>query len=250
MPPRLAAVLIVASLAFGALLAAGLVLLLRDSDGENGALATMSARERPVTIAVPERIGPPNTPRLTGEALLIGERAGFRFLRLPREDGSSCFAYSERRSGDWQLLGFNCETGFQRFPDPAQPVMTVRARKHPLHADPRPQRGRGLRRRRRQAHRGHRRPRPRRADRRGRRQHLLQHRTGRPGQGARRARRGGRGHLAPRRTRATRRVMSSRPRRSTPACRAPSVSRVVSGDVERRHGTEWSVGTLRLARRW
>jgi hypothetical protein len=126
MPRRLAAVLIVASLAFGALLAAGLVLLLRDSDDEHGALATMSAGERPVTIAVPERIGPPNSPRLTGEALLIGERAGFRFVRLPREDGSSCFAYSELRSGDWQLLGFKCETGFQRFPDPAQPVMTVR----------------------------------------------------------------------------------------------------------------------------
>jgi hypothetical protein len=125
MPRRLAAVLIVASLAFGTLLAAGLIFLLRDSDDENGALATMSARERPVTIAVPERIGDPNGPLLTGEALLIGERAGFRFLRLPREDGSSCFAYSERRSGDWQLLGFNCETGFQRFPDPARPVMTV-----------------------------------------------------------------------------------------------------------------------------
>jgi hypothetical protein len=125
MPRRLAAVLIVASLAFGALLAAGLVFLLRDSDDENGALATMSARERPVRIAVPERIGPPSSPRLTGEALLIGERAGFRFLRLPRDDGSSCFAYSEQRSGDWQLLGLNCETGFQRFPDPAQPVMTV-----------------------------------------------------------------------------------------------------------------------------
>ena len=87
MPRRLAAVLIVASLAFGALLAAGLVFLLRDSDDVNGALATMSARERPVTIAVPERIGAPNSPRLTGEVLLIGERAGFRFLRLPRDDG-------------------------------------------------------------------------------------------------------------------------------------------------------------------
>ena len=74
----------------------------------------------------PSESARPTAPRLTGEALLIGERAGFRFLRLPRDDGSSCFAYSERRSGDWQLLGFNCETGFQRFPDPAQPVMTVR----------------------------------------------------------------------------------------------------------------------------
>jgi hypothetical protein len=109
-----------------ALLAAvGGFLLLRDSDEEDGALATMSARERPVEIPLPERVGLPNSPLLTGEAFLIGERAGFRFLRLPREDGSSCFARAEFRSEEWQLVGWSCEIGFQRFPDRRQPVMSL-----------------------------------------------------------------------------------------------------------------------------
>ncbi len=122
MERRLVAVSILAVIAVGVVAA---FFLLRGGSEEDSGLAAMSSRGRPVEIAVPERIGAPNSPLLTGEAILVGERAGFRFLRLPREDGSSCFAYSELRSGDWQLLGLSCETGFQRFPDPAQPVMTV-----------------------------------------------------------------------------------------------------------------------------
>ncbi len=122
MARRLVAVSILAAIALGAVAA---FFLLRDGSDEDSGLAAMSTRGRPVEVPVPERIGPPNSPLLTGEALLIGKRAGFRFLRLPREDGSSCFAYSELRSGVWQLLGLNCETGFQRFPDPKRPVMTV-----------------------------------------------------------------------------------------------------------------------------
>lgn len=69
----------------------------------------------------------------TGEVMLIAERAGLRFLRLPRTDGSSCWAIAERRSGLWKLISVNCETGFTRFPDPKQPVMTVgRLRISPL----------------------------------------------------------------------------------------------------------------------
>lgn len=115
------------------LIAAGIVLvaagaaflLLRDSDEDGGALATMSARERPVVLPLPERVGLPNSPLLSGEAFLIGERAGFRFLRLPRQDGSSCFAKAEFRSQEWQLIDWSCEIGFQRFPDREQPVMTL-----------------------------------------------------------------------------------------------------------------------------
>jgi hypothetical protein len=109
-----------------ALLAAiGGFLLLSDSDDKDGPLATMSARQRSVVMAVPERIGLPGSPLLTGEAFLIGERAGLRYLRLPREDGSSCWANAELRSGEWQLIDFSCEVGFQRFPDAEQPVLNV-----------------------------------------------------------------------------------------------------------------------------
>jgi hypothetical protein len=118
-----AAVGIVALVGAGALVAA--FFMLRDSDKEDGALATMSARERPVVLPLPERVGLPNSPLLSGEAFLIGERAGLRFLRLPRRDGSSCFAKAEFRSEEWQLVDWSCEIGFQRFPDREQPVMTV-----------------------------------------------------------------------------------------------------------------------------
>jgi hypothetical protein len=118
-----AAVVLVALVGAGALVAA--LLLLRGSEEEDGALATMSARESPVEIPLPERVGLPNSPLLTGEAFLIGERAGFRFVRLPREDGSSCFAKAEFRLEEWQLIDWSCEVGLQRFPDRGQPVMTV-----------------------------------------------------------------------------------------------------------------------------
>ena len=122
MERRLVAVSILAVIALGVLAA---FFLLRDGSDEDGALATMSAQERPVEMAVPERIGAPNGPLLTGKAFLIGERGGLRFLRLPRDDGSSCWANGEFRSGEWQLIGYRCETGLQRFPDREQPVMIV-----------------------------------------------------------------------------------------------------------------------------
>ena len=101
-------------------------LVLRDGDdGSETALAAFSTRGRPIELAVPERYGAPNSPKFTGEAVLIGERGGLRFVRLPREDGSSCWATSERRSGEWQLTNYACETGFLRFPDPERPVIVV-----------------------------------------------------------------------------------------------------------------------------
>jgi hypothetical protein len=119
MERRLVAVSIVAVIALGVVAA---FFLLRDGSDEDGSLATMSARERPFEIAVPERAGP-GTPRLTGEALLIGERAGLRFVRLPREDGSSCWSTAEHRSGQWHLASYRCDIGLGRFPDPKQPVL-------------------------------------------------------------------------------------------------------------------------------
>ena len=103
---------------------AAFFLLRSDDADDDAALSTMTNRGRPIEMAVPERIGP-GTPTLTGEAIQIVERGGLRFLRLPRDDGSSCWAIAERRSGTWQLTNFNCETDLQRFPDPEQPVMTV-----------------------------------------------------------------------------------------------------------------------------
>jgi hypothetical protein len=71
MERRLLAVSILAVIALGVPAA---FFLLRDGSAEDGALATMSARETPVEMAVPERIGHPNGPLLTGEAFLLGDR--------------------------------------------------------------------------------------------------------------------------------------------------------------------------------
>lgn len=98
--------------------------LLRSDDGDDAALSTMSNRGSPIEMEFGVRISADEA-KPTGEVVLLAERAGLRFLRLPRTDGSSCWAIGERRSGLWQLTGFNCEAGLTRFPDPKQPVMTV-----------------------------------------------------------------------------------------------------------------------------
>jgi hypothetical protein len=67
----------------------------------------------------------PGSPKTTGEALLIAEQEGIRFVRMPREDGSSCWGTSENRSGEWQLTNYVCETRFNRFPDPTSPVLVL-----------------------------------------------------------------------------------------------------------------------------
>jgi hypothetical protein len=121
--PRRAAAALILVLTLGAIAAA---LLLRDrGDSIDESLGAFSNRGRPIEMAVPERIGPPSFPKLTGKAFLITEREGLRFLRLPRVDGSSCWSTAERRSGLWQLTNYGCEIGFARFPDPKQPVMIV-----------------------------------------------------------------------------------------------------------------------------
>jgi len=97
--------------------------LLRSSDQEDARLAAMSNRGRSIEVDVPERVGP--GAKLDGRAILIAERGGVRFLRLPRVDGSSCWATSERRSGLWKLTEYGCETGFLRFPDPQRPVLVL-----------------------------------------------------------------------------------------------------------------------------
>jgi hypothetical protein len=122
MERRLVAVSILAVIALGVVAS---FFLLRDGSDEDGDLAAMSTRGRPVEMAVPERAGAPDSPKLTGEAILIAKRGGIRFVRLPREDGSSCWSTAEQRSGEWQLTNYGCETGFTRFPDPEQPVMVV-----------------------------------------------------------------------------------------------------------------------------
>jgi hypothetical protein len=121
MPRRAAVGLIVAS----ALIAAGAYVIFRDGDGVDESLGAFSNRGRPIAMSVPERVGPPSWPKLTGTPILIAERSGLRFLRLPRVDGSSCWATAERRSGLWQLTNYGCDVGLGRFPDPGQPVMVV-----------------------------------------------------------------------------------------------------------------------------
>jgi hypothetical protein len=113
------ALLVLAAVAVGV---AAAFVALRDGDEDSG-LAAMSNRGTPIEMAIPERLGAGG--RMAREAILIAERGGIRFLRLPRTDGSSCWATGERRSGFWNLTGFRCETGFTRFPDPKLPVMVV-----------------------------------------------------------------------------------------------------------------------------
>lgn len=114
------------AVAFVALMLAGVVasfFVLRDGGEDDEGLAAMSTRGRPIELAIPEQLGPWGD--VTGEVLLIGERAGLRFLRLPRKDGSSCWGAAERRSGLWNLTEFSCETGLTRFPDPMRPLIVL-----------------------------------------------------------------------------------------------------------------------------
>jgi hypothetical protein len=111
---------LVVLIAFGV---AAAFFLLRDGSEENSALAAMSNRGTPIEMEIPERLGPWGD--VTGEATLIAERGDIRFLRLPRKDGSSCWATSEEASGFWSITGYACETGFVRFPDRERPVMVI-----------------------------------------------------------------------------------------------------------------------------
>ena len=74
--------------------------LIRDGDDE-AAFATLSAQERPFEMPVPASLGLPSSPKTTGQAFLLAEKDGIRFVRLPREDGSSCWGTSERRANEW-----------------------------------------------------------------------------------------------------------------------------------------------------
>ncbi|HEX2344990.1 MAG TPA: hypothetical protein VHI12_00255 [Gaiellaceae bacterium] len=115
------------ALAVVALIAVGVLaayLLLRDGDDE-AAYATMSAQEQPFEMPVPVSLGLPSSPKTTGEAFFVAERDGTRIVRVPREDGSSCWGTSERRSNEWQLTSFICESQFGRFPDAESPVMLL-----------------------------------------------------------------------------------------------------------------------------
>ena len=117
--------LVVAAVAAVVLIAAGAALLLRDNGGEDYSLGVMSTRGRPFEMPVPEQLFTPGSPKTTGEALLLAEREGIRLVRMPREDGSSCWGTSEQRSGEWQLTNYVCETQFNRFPDPTGPVLVL-----------------------------------------------------------------------------------------------------------------------------
>jgi hypothetical protein len=118
--------LVVAGLAAVGLIATGAAfLLLRNDGGEDYSLGVMSTRGWPFEMPVPEQLFTPGSPKTTGEALLIAERKGIRLVRMPREDGSSCWGTSEHRSGEWQLTNYVCETQFNRFPDPTSPVLVL-----------------------------------------------------------------------------------------------------------------------------
>jgi hypothetical protein len=115
------------ALSMVALIAVGVLaayLFLRDDD-DVAAYSTMSVRERPFELPVPATLGLPSSPKTTGEAFFVAERDGIRIVRVPREDGSSCWGTSERRSNEWQLTSFICESQFGRFPDAESPVMLL-----------------------------------------------------------------------------------------------------------------------------
>jgi hypothetical protein len=115
------------ALAVVALIALGMLaayVLLRDGDDER-AYATISAQERPFEMPLPTTLGLPSSPKTTGEAFFLAEKDGIRIVRVPREDGSSCWGTSERRSNEWQLTSFICESQFGRFPDAESPVMLL-----------------------------------------------------------------------------------------------------------------------------
>jgi hypothetical protein len=114
------------ALAVGGLIAVGVLaaFLIRDGNDE-APFATLSAQERPFEMPVPASLGLPSSPKTTGQAFFLAERDGIRFVRLPREDGSSCWGTSERRSNEWQLTNFICETQFGRFPDSESPVLLL-----------------------------------------------------------------------------------------------------------------------------
>ena len=99
-------------------------LLLRDGDDEP-AYATISAQEHPFEMPLPATLGLPSSPKTTGEAFFLAEKDGIRIVRVPREDGSSCWGTSDRRSNEWQLTSFICESQFGRFPDAESPVMLL-----------------------------------------------------------------------------------------------------------------------------
>ena len=115
------------ALAVVALIALGMLagyLLLRDGDDEP-AYATISAQEQPFEMPLPTTLGLPSSPKTTGEAFFLAEKDGIRIVRVPREDGSSCWGTSDRRSNEWQLTSFICESQFGRFPDAESPVMLL-----------------------------------------------------------------------------------------------------------------------------
>jgi hypothetical protein len=114
------ALAVVALIALGVLAA----FLIRDGDDE-AAFATLSAQERPFEMPVPASLGLPSSPKTTGQAFFLAEKDGIRFVRLPREDGSSCWGTSERRANEWQLTNFVCESQFGRFPDSESPIMLL-----------------------------------------------------------------------------------------------------------------------------
>ena len=111
---------IVAVILLGA--AAGAVLFRGGGDDDRG-LSAFSNRGTPIELAVPQLLAA--KPRVTGKAILIEERNGIRFVRLPREDGSSCWGTAEQLSGAWSVTNYACETGFTRFPDERRPVMVM-----------------------------------------------------------------------------------------------------------------------------
>lgn len=115
-----------AAVGVAALIAAGVLaaFFIRDGDDE-AAFATLSAQERPFEMPVPATLGLPSSPKTTGQAFFLAEKDGIRFVRLPREDGSSCWGTSERRSNEWQLTNFSCESQFGRFPDSESPVLLL-----------------------------------------------------------------------------------------------------------------------------
>jgi hypothetical protein len=47
-------------------------------------------------------------PALTGDAFLIAQRENRRFYRLPRADGTTCWASGRLRKGEWRVGSMTC----------------------------------------------------------------------------------------------------------------------------------------------
>jgi hypothetical protein len=83
-------------------------------------LTTLSNRGTPTELDLPRK-SHFSGPSLTGDAFLIAQREDRRFFRLPRTDGTPCWATGMLRRGVWSLGSMTCEDRPQ-FPSREYPL--------------------------------------------------------------------------------------------------------------------------------